>query len=278
MFLTARVKFYTVLVLCFILGAFLCQAEDLKLKIFKVRSGSLQSLYQVANDLKSAQGTVSIDENTGSLIVLDSPEVLARIEAVVAQLDIPEKMVEIKVLVVDAGSDFFDTIGISSGQVHIPRGEFEAIVRALSTSRDAHTRVNMMVKTLSNHSAQLAVSKDEIFGQTVTRFSNGAEIISPLRQAVGEFLEVLPVVNTDGTITVVVRPSSSSLTPKGVPEEKTVLTQAVLRNGDTIAIGGIDSTQETSSQRRGLFGVSMSKTKASANRKVVMFLTAVTTQ
>lgn len=256
----------------------MCQAEDLKLKIFKVRSGSLQSLYQVANDLKSAQGTVSIDENTGSLIVLDSPEVLARIEAVVAQLDIPEKMVEIKVLVVDAGSDFFDTIGISSGQVHIPRGEFEAIVRALSTSRDAHTRVNMMVKTLSNHSAQLAVSKDEIFGQTVTRFSNGAEIISPLRQAVGEFLEVLPVVNTDGTITVVVRPSSSSLTPKGVPEEKTVLTQAVLRNGDTIAIGGIDSTQETSSQRRGLFGVSMSKTKASANRKVVMFLTAVTTQ
>lgn len=254
----------------------MCQAQDLKLKIFKVRSGSLQSLYQVANDLKSAQGTVSIDENTSSLIVLDSPEVLARIETVVAQLDIPGKMVEIKVLVVDASRDFFDTIGISSGQVHIPRSEFEAIVHALSTSRGAHTRVNMMVKALSNHPAQLAVSKDEIFGQTVTRFSDGTKIISPLRQALGEFLEVLPVVNNDGTITIVVRPSSSSLTPRGVPEEKTILTQVVLRSGDTVAIGGVDSTQETSSQRRGLSGVSISKTKASANRNVVMFLTATT--
>jgi type II secretory pathway component GspD/PulD (secretin) len=276
MFLSIKTRVCILSFSFFISGFFFCHAQELTLKIFKVKSGSLQSLYQVANDVKSAQGKISIDENTNSLIVVDYPSVLERIDSIVAQLDIPQNLVEIKVLVIDADNELFDTLGLRTGQVVLPKGQFEAIVRALSTSRQANTRVQMMVKTLSNHPAQLQVSKDEIFGATVTRFYDGTQVISPLRQSLGDFLEVLPSVNGDGTITVTIRPTSSSLGHDGAPQEKTILTQVVLRDGDTVAIGGANSTQEVTSQRAFL-GIPLSKTQNASAKKVVMFLTATAT-
>jgi type II secretory pathway component HofQ len=60
----------------------------------------------------------------------------------------------------------------------------------------------------------------------------------------------------------------------GRPSERTILTQAVVKDGDTIAIGGADTQRQEVQKSSTLFGVPLAQKSAAKNRKVVMFLTA----
>lgn len=250
-------------------------AGNLETKIFRIKYGNAESIYRVVDDIKSSEGKVSFDANTNSLIVVDTSQSLERIAALVAQLDIAQKQVEIKVLVVDASDEFLRNIGIASGQVIIPKGKFNAILNLVNTDKKINSRSEISIKVLSNQSAQLAVSREEIFGYTITKLSDTTEIISVVREPVGDFLEVLPAVNGDGTVTVALRPSSSSLTESGDIEDKTILTQVVVNSGDTIAIGGANSGSETIRQEKALgIGIPTLERHVTKNKRVVMFLTA----
>ncbi|MDP2924383.1 MAG: secretin N-terminal domain-containing protein [Candidatus Omnitrophota bacterium] len=250
-------------------------AGNLETKIFRMKYGNAESIYRVVNDIKSSEGKVSFDANTNSLIVVDTSQSLERIADLVAQLDIAQKQVEIKVLVVDANDEFLRNIGIASGQVIIPKGKFNAILNLVNTDKKINSRSEISIKVLSNQSAQLAVSREEIFGYTITKLSDTTEIVSVAREPVGDFLEVLPAVNGDGTVTVALRPSSSSLTESGDIEDKTILTQVVVNSGDTIAIGGANSGSETIRQEKTLgIGIPTLERHVTKNKRVVMFLTA----
>jgi type II secretory pathway component GspD/PulD (secretin) len=132
----------------------------------------------------------------------------------------------------------------------------------------------MTLRTSSDRPATLQVTKDEIIGTEVAILGNQAVIESPIREPIGNFLDVSPSVNNDNTITVVVRPSVSSIDENMNPAERTILTQAVVNSGDTIAIGGADIQKEQMQKGSTLFGAPLSKRTATKNRKVVMFLTA----
>ena len=245
-----------------------------EVKIFKVQHGSAGSLFEVVNSLLSKEGKLSVDPNTGSLIVFDCPENLARIAGVVKELDAREKQVEIKVLVAETSSGFLEEIGLTVGQVIIPQGRFSAIVELLKASKETNIRNEMTVRTMSNRPAQLQVTKDEIIGTQVDILGGDTVITSPIREPIGNFLEVLPRVNNDNTIDVVVQPSVSTIDKHANPSEQTIFTQAVVKDGDTIAIGGADIQKQETKNSSALFGVPLSSKSASKDRKVVMFLTA----
>ena len=252
----------------FLNAVILCQACEPQLKIFKIEHGSAQSLYDVANSLKSEQGKVSFDQNSNSLIVFDCPANIERIAQVIKGIDVQEKQVEIKVLVIEATEKFLEDAGIRYSQVIIPQGKFKAIANLIKESKEANTRTSMMIRTLSNHPAVLQVTTDEVIGTEFVIFSNGTEITTPVREPIGSLLEVLPTVNNDGSIKVILRPSVSSMEKPFTPSERTIITQAVINDGDTIAIGGADVDKGTA--KRGI----LSGKAASEKKKVEMFLTA----
>lgn len=245
--------------------------------MFKLRHSNAQSLYNIANDLKSPEGRVSLDANSNTLIVLDYPNKLQQIASVIDSLDVSEKNVEIKVVVTDISSQTLNNLGLSSGQVIIPSGQYSLLINNIKSDNKSKIRSEMTLKTLSNHPARLAVSKDEIFGHSVTLYSsrhNDVVVVDPLRKQLGSFLEVLPTANNDGTINVVIQPTVSNMKGSS-PYERTILTQVILNSGDTVAIGGVDSgTTQTTTTQTSLFGIPLSKTSSNQQSKVMMFLTA----
>ena len=244
------------------------QTGNIEAKIFKIRHGNLETMQDLANNLKSPEGKVSVDHNTDSLIVVDHPEVLMRISSVIDQLDVPQKQVEIKVLVTELTEKIMKDIGLSALQVIIPSGQSSGILDLLHSSQESTIRSEMTLRTLSNQPASLQVSKDEVFGTTLTRYADGSEVTSVVREQVGDFLQVLPTVNNDGTVTIALMPSVSSLESNGIPRERTILTQVVINNKDTIVLGGV--TEAKTETGKSLFFAA----ENGESRKVMMFLTA----
>ena len=252
----------------------LSQGCEQEVKIFKIEHGNAESLCEVANNLKSKDGKVSFESSTSSLVVLDCPQNIERIAGVIKSLDVQEKMVEIRVSVIEATAGFFENIGVNASQVIIPQAKFRAIASLLKSSEQTNLRSEIMLKTLSNHPVLLQVTKDEIIGSELVILGDGTEIVSAVREPIGDFLEVLPIVNNDGTIKVVLRPSVSTLQADATPSERTILTQAVINSGDTIAIGGAEAERGAGRKKDTLFGLPLARKAASEKKRVEMFLTA----
>ncbi|MBN3040366.1 MAG: hypothetical protein JW867_04500 [Candidatus Omnitrophica bacterium] len=261
----------------FIISLAFAQDPDLKLEIFKLKHGNAQSIYEIANDMKSEQGRVSFDPNTGSLVVLDYPHNLNQIGQVINSLDIAAKNIEIKVKVCDVSGNFLSRLGLYSGQVIIPSGQFQAVLEALESDQNSEIRSEMTLRTLSNHPARLQVSKDEIFGHTVTHYStrhNDYTVVTALQEPIGDFMEVLPTANNDGTITVAIHPTMSTF-EQGSAYERTILTQVVVNSGDTVALGGLESSAAVTQRTESSFlGIPFSRTTTQKDKSVVMLLTA----
>jgi type II secretory pathway component GspD/PulD (secretin) len=266
--------FFSILV-CFAFVTFAhCQQDNLEMKIFKINHASIETIAELANNLKSNEGRVTFDANTNSLIVLDNPAALMRIEKVIQELDARPKQVEVSVIVADATASFWRKIGIEAGSVVIPDVNFEAVLNLIEQDKNVNKRSKMTVRTLSGEPAQLQVSKEEIIGEEKIIYSSGQEVTNVVREPLGDFLEVLPQVNNDNTITMTLRPSSSNLSESGAPEEKTVFTRVVLNNKDTVAIGGVEQTKrESKTSSFPGFNIPIFKEDNQEGRQVMMFLT-----
>ena len=266
----------TIIIACavsLITTAAFCQSDDFEMHIFKIKHGNIGLLYQTVESLKSPEGRVSLNAGTDSIIVFDFPATIQRIGSVIDMLDVQEKQVEVQVLVIETAAESLIAMGVASSRVVFPPGKFMAVAKFIA--KDTHTviRSQMSVLTMSNQPAQIQVTTDETIGTEVIQFDNGTEMIQPLRETVGNTLEVLPRANPDGTITLILRPSVSGVVRKGTLSEATLFTRVVINNGETVSLGGVEHEQEGSLDSLGL---PISKRSMSEGKKVVMFLTART--
>ncbi len=67
------------------------------------------------NTLMSERGSVTVDERTNTLLVLDTPSKLVDIRALVAKLDVPIRQVLIEARIVIANDDFSKELGVQFG-------------------------------------------------------------------------------------------------------------------------------------------------------------------
>jgi len=262
-------------VFLFLCGALSLAADELELRIFKIKYGLAGNLFEVVNNLKSPKGKVSVDRHTNSFIVLDKPEYLERMAQVLDELDKEPKQVELRVMIAEVATSALTEIGITSSSVIIPKSKLRASLDFLSIRNDTSVKSEMRVRTISGHPAKLQVTKDMVYEEEAVRFADGGETVNYAREPIGDFLEVLPRVNDDETINVVLRPSSTSLEGEGDIYEKSVLTQINLHPGDTLVIGGLDSDKKVTRERSAPgTGVALSQGTKSGGKKMVIFLTA----
>ena len=248
--------------------------EDLEVKVFEIQHGSARSMYAVFEHLKSPEGKVTIHDAANKLIVVDYPENIRQMEKVIAKLDVPKEQLEITVIVAEVSGRFLAEAGISSGQVVIPEQRFQQVRYLLTSSEESSIRSDMSIRTLSGQPATLQVAREEFFGGTIQRSGDTTVYMPPATRSAGNFLVVLPRVNDDGTIAVKVRPEMSRFQDDQSVYERSIITQVVVKSGDTIAIGGVTTSRQQVNERAlphtGLPSVERGSEEYS---KLMMFLT-----
>jgi type II secretory pathway component GspD/PulD (secretin) len=248
------------------------QPEELEVRVIEIQYGNARSLQDIVEHLKGPKGKLSVDSRTNSLVVVDSPKNIERIAEVIEKLDIRQKQVEIKVVIADVTDDFLKASGIVASKVIIPENNFIAVFGLLSSDQGTSVRSQMSVRTLNNKPARIQVTADEILGHVIYWYGDDKEIVAPIALKTGDVLEVLPRVNDDGTILVELSPSQSALTDDGDFYEKSMTTQVLINDGDTIALGGLDAGRRETGRRPFFTG------RARKKQRVMMFLTATTTE
>jgi len=264
------------LFVCVLCGDYQCAwPQERQTRRFQIKSADPSTLVSVIETLKSDEGKVVYDRNTNSLIVIDFPHNLDRIDEVIADLDQDIKQVRIEVLITEASESFLSDQGLKSAYVVIPSGEFSALVNLIEKRKDANIRSRSSVLTLSNRPARIQVTEDALIGYSQVIYPSGSSLVIPERKPVGSILEVLPRVNADRTITMYINPSLSTFEDSSaVPFERSVSTQVVVNDGDTVVLGGLDSGHTSVEHQSTVFGIRTSKTKKTGSRNTVMFLTA----
>ncbi|MFQ5952503.1 MAG: type II secretion system protein GspD [Candidatus Omnitrophota bacterium] len=257
-------------------GVVFGQPEDMEVEIFEIKNREAKSLLPAVEHVISKEGKVTVDTGTDSIIVVDYPSNLEKISEILNVLDVPQKQVEVRIRVVDATSQFLGKIGMITGQAIIPPDKFNEILYLVSKSKDVNISSEMMVRTMSGRPATLHLAQEEVlWGAVITPESKIVTVAPIATRAAGRFLEVLPKVNNDNTITVTLRPTVSEFQEDRSIFERSVLTQVIIESGDTLAIGGLGTASLRTDQEKIPFtGMTVPEKVSEESKKVVMFLTA----
>ncbi|AQQ09125.1 Putative general secretion pathway protein D [Sedimentisphaera cyanobacteriorum] len=228
------------------------------------------------------------EEDTNSLIIMTSQENYDKIKPIIDELDEPVPQVLIKVLIAEvarnddfelgtefsvlSGKGFVDTDGDGTadslqadselygteflpsdlgdgGAVKILEGDLEFAFKALSSIGEMNVLSRPYILTSNNQTATINVGKEVPF-ITDTRTTETGQTINTIQyEDIGIILEVTPVINDEGLVTMDIAPEISNTTTETVPISETVdatvfskrssESRVAIQDGQTIVIGGL---------------------------------------
>lgn len=219
-------------------------------------------------DLPEGVDRIIAVEPQNALLVFGTTEGVNRLQEIVSILDQPLRQVEIEAQFVTISSAEARNLGVSfsgsngtfsltrpntgggSTVLGFVRGNFQATLSALISKNRLKVVQSPRVTAINNLTASLlSTTRTPIILQTInTNVNNGinqqtAQRLIYINTSIG--LTVRPTINNDDTITVVMQPEVSTQTDVGnavgAPQVNTqkVQTVANVRDGDTIALGGL---------------------------------------
>ncbi|MBN3754973.1 EscC/YscC/HrcC family type III secretion system outer membrane ring protein [Paraburkholderia sp. Tr-20389] len=237
----------------------------------------------------SIQRNIVADIRTNSVVVYDVPSMMPNYERTIAMLDKPQDLVEITAVVIDVSTDAASDLGIRWGAGSRGEGGAYAMlnssprtpdsfiapalsglnlatmigssanylfakIHALEQNGKAHILSRPQVLTLNNSEAILS-SRNSVYVRVA-----GNQDVDLYNVDTGLILKVTPTVEplSDGTQNVLLNVQiddgafDSSLTVDGIPKvnNHSIVTQAVVANGESLLLGGYqyESSQTSSSQ------------------------------
>lgn len=248
-------------------------AQETQVRTFDVHSADPEFLVSVLEDIKSIQGKVFYDANTLQLVIIDTPESLDKIAEMLEKLDPETRMVNIAVTIVEASDEFLSDMGIRSGQIVIPGTRFQALLSAIENSSDSYVKSRTNVSTISNSPACIQLTEDFIIGyeQNIHQQS-GSRTITPIRESIGQILEVLPKVRSDNSVLLSIQPSRSTI-EGNTPYKRSISTQVNIEDGDTLVLGGLNTEHSSVESDSSFFGLPLASRQTERGGRMVMFLT-----
>lgn len=242
-----------------------------------------------SNDVAQTKaGRVMTDISTGSLLVLGTAEEAEAIKALVQRLDVPAKQISIEAKVVSVAKEDasklgvawewsnlpqynyngdsvnrpqFATSGTAGGIVSFGKGpngkpyewQYAATLEALVTDGKAEVLSRPNITTLQGQEAIINIGASVPVPQVST--TNSTVTTSIEYKDTGIILRCLPMVNEDGYITSRIHTEVSA--PKYVEEmsaysfqKRSADTMVRLKNGETMVIGGLISSEEIRSMSK----------------------------
>ncbi len=215
---------------------------------------------------------VQILPTTNSIIVTGAPDQITKIDTLIAGIDRPQKQVFIEAIItetlIDDSEEFgvhlelaLDNAGFITQPIAIDKavdnllfydnGDFSALVKAVQSSEDTEllSRPNMLI--MDREKGYITVGQNVPF-LTSSEVTDGGNTIQRIeRQDVGVSLEVVPHVLGDDVV-LIINQESSSVTNSAIASDiitnkRTLQTVVKVRDRQTIALGGLISSEERKS-------------------------------
>ena len=167
--------------------------------------------------------------------------------------------------------------------------EFSLVIRALESEGMARYLAKPRIMSLSNETAEIKITADTVIGITKSSVKDTGEVIETAeRIETGVILKVTPTVNKKGYITMTIEPEVSKAVASAYfanftdPTKRSAKTTVMVKDGQTIAIGGLLKTEEEDADRSvpGLSRVPLignffrSKRKRTIQTEIIVFITA----
>jgi len=242
----------------------------------------VQAAGQTASSSSSSTGLVGdvyieADEDTNALIIMTSPANYEKVKKVLDDLDKPVPQVLIKVLIaevthdgaLDLGAEFsflnnweenkistittdtdFGIGALTSGAVATVVGEkFDVKLRALAEKGKLNILSKPYILASNNQTATITVGNEVPF-ITDSRTTDTGQTINTIEyEDIGIILEVTPVINDEGLVTMDVSQEISAISDTTVKISDTVdaavfakrssENRVIARSGQTVVIGGL---------------------------------------
>lgn len=246
---------------------------NMEVRALKVLYSEPQVVADILSKHVSRGGKVTVLPSRRTLIVEDTPEGMARIVALLREIDTQPQQIMIEAKILEITLDENENFGIEWNKVFSGDGvnrigtsrlverttpglvfnfvnrNVDVFLNALNNKGRVRTLATPKLLTLENQEATTNIGDKLGYRVTTTINNVTSETIEFLET--GVILRVTPSVDADGRIALRVRPEVSSGTLLGgIPSKKTteVNTQLVAENGQSILIGGL--IKATSGVRR----------------------------
>ncbi len=247
-------------------------------KIISLSFAKADEMQKSLTKIISARGSIEINVPTNSLIVTDSPEILAKIEGVVVKLDTRTPQVLIEALIVSvkltdkfhSGFDYTITDKKKSathfnqvlkatdsifdfyyGNTILPAWNFASQMNFLASDERVTILANPKILTLDNLAAQIEITEQVPYTYVSTSTQSSTAVTSTQFKDVGIKLYVTPHITKDKIISLSVRAEQSfkaglvGTSNEPSIDSRKVETNFMLRDGDTVVIGGLKKKDVT---------------------------------
>jgi type IV pilus assembly protein PilQ len=263
------------------------KAADLRQEIIRINYADANDVQSAIKGAKvvSPRGNITIDKRMNTLIVNDTEENIGQIEDLVAIMDVPKPQVMIEAKIVEVDNTYTRTLGIRWGgsgndtvgrtddvagnvSVNTPVTRFgpdengagvelllgsitdsvqvDLSLEALETIGKSRKLANPRVLTIDGETANIQQGSS-IPVQTTTAEGTQTEFVNANLN-----LQVTPRIAPDGFIqlkVVAANDSPGDVTPGGIAiNRKNVSTQAIVKDGETLVIGGIYTDQDSKTE------------------------------
>lgn len=255
-----------------------------------------------AGRAETEQPYFQADESTNSIIVRGVPERMKEYEALIQQLDVPQDLVEIEASIIDVSSDEFDALGIEWEYERAGRGGFTLSPSNPSTLvsganittlvADAGRSLLTRIRALEGNGKARILARPKVLGAANRTSSMVDKRIASVRVQgnleanlftveAGTRLQVLPqIINhvdrREVRLSLQIEDGSfeaTSVDQVPVIKQTEISTEATVREGESLLIGGISVESDTQG-RSGLPGLSripglgaLFRTQESASRR-----------
>ncbi len=267
--------FSCILVLC--LACLVNASLAAEVAVIKVNYRSATEILPQVQDLLTPEGKASVDTRTNSLIVVDTKESLAKIQAFVASIDKLAEQVKVRFRFQEQGVSTNRGVGASGtvsgehGSVTIGGDRREGVhVRAQDRVVNRRGNTESFISVMSGSSAYLWVGKEVPFTERWVYFTRRyAHIVETVNfQRVETGFEVLPIVaGTNVQIEIVPRISSLERGGQVVrfTEASTTLT---VPKGQWVTIGG--SSEQSNEVFRDILSYGTSSTNSTLSLSLMV--------
>ena len=147
--------------------------ERKEARTIKLAYAKPSNIVNVINSLKSDIGKIIVDESSGTLLIIDSPQAIVLMEAAIKELDQPLETAVFDINYAktqDIKAYLADLITPGLGQVIIDERSRKAIVSDLSKRID---KIKKLMKELDEESRQVLISADIVELTLSDKFSRG---------------------------------------------------------------------------------------------------------
>ncbi|KOO14416.1 type II secretory pathway protein [Vibrio xuii] len=224
---------------------------------------------QFVKDKPATTFTVEVLPTTNGLIVTGTSDQLAKIDALIEGLDMPQRQVFIEAIITETSYDDSQEVGVnmqlalenagfvtnttvvdllSDNAAIFEGGDFQALVKAIKVNENTEllSRPNILVMDRERGYVTVGQNVPFLVSNEVTDGGNTIQQIE--RQDVGVSLEVVPHVIEDRIILQINQESqavtNSTVATDIITNKRTLQTVVNVKDGQTIMLGGLISSDE----------------------------------